>query len=200
MTHPEPKVRLEGEVQLRLVDAWEALNQALELAERPEFGRSKERSEWLRKVQAVRGCVLLAAARLIDVHHIEEVPFVTGGRRACLGRYTGHSFARRKARTDGEAAVVRLAEEVGEAARKFELVCPLGFPSMEFGLGRLAKWIEAKELQLVDFFGVGATPGRECAKLKKAKVEAKQAVRDALEQQDKMLEQAAAAMRKRAGV
>lgn len=200
MGRPDPQVQLEGEVQKRLVEAWEALRDASELTERPEFGASQERREWIRKLEALRGCVLLAAARLLDVHHIEQVPFCTAGRSSAIRRYTGHAFRRRKPRTLAEAALVALSDEVGEAARKFEVMCPLGFPSMEFGLGRLAKWIQLNELQLVEFFGVASSPGRECAKRKKAKAEARELVREALAEQDRMIERAAAAMRKRAGV
>lgn len=198
MTHPGPQVKLEGEVQTRLVDAWELLSEAVELALSREFGRSFERQEWVRKLQALRGCVLLAAARLIDVHHIEALPVRDTGRRSCRRSYTGHAFAKRRPRTNGESSVVHLADEVGAAARKFELMCPLGFPAMEYGLGRLADWIRSGEVELVRFFAVESTPGRECAKRRKAKVELRKAVLDALAEQDRLLKVAAERMARRA--
>jgi hypothetical protein len=188
---------LEGEIQLRLVDAWDVLNEAVELTRSHEFGRSFERQEWVLKLEAVRGCVLLAAARLIDVHHVEALPSKT----AIPGRkYTGHAFAKRRARTKGESAVVALAEDVGRAARRFETLCPFGFPSMEFGLGRLARWIEERELVLMPFFGVGDTPGRQRARERRKKCEARGQLRKDLAGQDAAIEAAGRALRQRAGV
>lgn len=197
MTHPDPQVRLEGEMQMGLVDAWELLGEVLEKSQNPEFGRSHERQEWVLKVEALRGCVLLAAARLIDVHHVEQLPL-----RGPVDRrkYTGHAFAKRRARTNGESAVVKLAEEVGNASRRFELLCPFGFPAMTFGLGRLAKWIKSGELQLASFFGVGSTPGRERARAMMESAGKGQRLRNDLAKQDALIEASGRAMRERAGV
>lgn len=184
MTHPDPKVRLEGDIQLVLLEAWRLIDEAVAMARRPDFGRSRERVEWMVKLEALRGCTLLACARLIDVHHIEDGFGDSHTRKR--GTYTERIFKLRRARTPGESSVIDQAAAVGEAHRRFALLCPLGFPSMDYGLGRVAKWVERGEVEISRFFAV--QPG-ESAKVSPAQVKSqKRALLLAtLAEQDEML-------------
>lgn len=157
-----PAEKLEGEIQLCLSEAWEALQRATDLASNVEFGRTDLRSEWKKKLAALRGCVMLAAAGLIDVRTLE-------GRAA-----------------EKKTPAMRGAEKT------IAIMCPRGFPDMSFSLGKVGAWIAAGELQLQSFFGHPPNPDERPTQVKRRKQEdqneRQRKTREALAEQDALIE------------
>lgn len=176
--HVTAQARVEGDIQLRLLDAWESVQAALDLAGRPEFGSGAERREWKQRVKCLRGCLVMAAARLIDIQHLAAFGTDPNFRVEVAGR---------RERIRGESSIVDLGDEVRKVRKQITLMCPLGIPDMRFGLGRVASSVERGEVELVPFFGLPSPA--ECARRssRAAAVELKERKRKLLGLQDELL-------------
>lgn len=178
MTHVTRQQRLEGELQLKLVEAWEVLSEVCVKAQGSLFGDTKLRREWRKKVAALRGCVMLAAAGLLDLRELEY-----GGSPAELP--------------------ADLVGEVLAAKRQYRLLCPHGLPDMSQGLGPVAAAVRKREAEIVPFL-VGAAQTRyrdtRAASRRRRERLKREQVQQALGKQDAMLEEAGRQMRIRAGV
>lgn len=134
-----PRERVEAEIQFALVDAWRQLDEAVRLAEGPLWTTAL-RKEWFKRLKALRGCVLLAAGRLIDIVHVEQG--------------YGGQFVHSRSKRAGVSSVITSNPDLKNQVRQWALLCPQGFPDMRFSLGRLGDWIEKGEVELVHFFGL----------------------------------------------
>lgn len=199
MTYRETvQQRVEGELQLALVDAWREVDRALSIAKTVEFGSTELRREFVVKLQALRGCVLLAAGRLIDLASIEAG--------------VGGIAQSRASRVKGQSTLLTAAE-----VKRFALMCPMGFPEMRFGLGKLAGWVARGEAELVHFFGVAppaerrggfSEAARAAERLRRQRVREAlaesdarlQACSDRLQEREASVLREAAEMRRRSGV
>lgn len=138
-----PQRKLEGEIQFALVEAWEAVNRVVVLAEGGPFGRTALRLEWMTVLRALRGCCLLSAGRLLDIGVLETIPIYKSGYTLEEGKVALKRVRRKRGVTGLTDRQVKL----------LKVFCPFNFPPQSYGLGRAAAWVEAGELALGPFIG-----------------------------------------------